>query len=69
MFTKAKFSFVLRFTDEISDLKEKRPPQESHTPVGRFIVELSPFFKLYKKPFHHSNSPDHLFQLRFNYSV
>ncbi|XP_015766764.1 PREDICTED: uncharacterized protein LOC107345557 [Acropora digitifera] len=26
--------------DEISDLKEKRPHQESHTSVGRFIVQL-----------------------------
>ena len=33
-------SFVLRFTDEISDLKAKRPYQQSHTLVGRFIVEL-----------------------------
>ena len=38
--TKEKSSFVLRFTDEISDLKEKRPHQESHTSVGRFIVQL-----------------------------
>jgi len=26
-------------TDEISDLKEKRPHQESHKVVGRFINE------------------------------
>ena len=39
MFILMKQRIVLRFTDEISDLKEKRLQQESHT-VGRFIVEL-----------------------------
>ena len=31
---------MLRFTVEISGLKQKRPYQESEKSVGRFIVDL-----------------------------
>ena len=41
---------MLHFTDKISDLKEKRPPQESHTLVGRFIVKLEPYLFVLKNP-------------------
>ena len=34
---------MLRFTDEISDLKEKRSHHGSHTVVGRFIIRLQLF--------------------------
>ena len=39
-FTLTKCPFVLRFTDEISGLKEKSSHEESHTAVGRFIIKL-----------------------------
>ena len=44
----SKIFFCVRFTDEISDLKEKRPHRESHTVVGRYIFKLEPYLFVIK---------------------